>query len=68
MAAISKSLTLLKNKPMLAIYSLLYWVIFYTAGLMLCCIGTLVTIPLAYAAIFCIFKQASGEETPRTLN
>ena len=59
--AIKKSFDILMSNPMTILYTILFFLI-ASVGLLACCIGVIVTMPIAYAAFYKMMKQVLGED------
>ena len=62
MDAIKKSFDILKSNPMTILYTIVFYLIASVVGLLACCIGVIVTVPMAYAAFYKMMKQILGED------
>ena len=51
-ASITRAFAFLKNNFIIVIYCLLYFILYAFSGLLLCCIGILITVPMFYAALY----------------
>ena len=65
--ALKKSFKTLKAAPILIIWNLVLGLI-AALGVLACGIGLLVTIPLSFAAMYAVFRQAEGDPLPGTFD
>jgi len=61
MDSIRKSYEIIKSNPVTILYTILFYLIASVAGLLACCIGLIVTIPMANTAFYKMMKQLLGE-------
>lgn len=62
MDAVKKSFNIIKTNPMTILYTIVFFLIATVVGLLACCVGIIITVPMAYAAIYMMMKQILGED------
>ncbi|OGV81380.1 MAG: hypothetical protein A3K19_08020 [Lentisphaerae bacterium RIFOXYB12_FULL_65_16] len=59
----TKGFELLKTQPMVILWTILLWVL-GLVGLIACLVGVIVTMPVVMTAMYKLYQQALGEDTP----
>ena len=66
--SITRAFTFLKNNFIIVIYCLVYLLLYACSGLLLCCIGTLITMPMFFAALYYAVNETLGNGTESKLS